>query len=33
MDVGLALVFQGTDPKITDRQVYQEEIRLGMMAE
>jgi len=33
MDVGLALVFQGTDPKLSDQKVYNEEIRLGLMAE
>jgi alkanesulfonate monooxygenase SsuD/methylene tetrahydromethanopterin reductase-like flavin-dependent oxidoreductase (luciferase family) len=33
MDVGLAVIFQGTDHKRTDQTVYSEEIRLGMLAE
>ncbi|MSP42359.1 MAG: LLM class flavin-dependent oxidoreductase [Alphaproteobacteria bacterium] len=33
MDVGLAVVFQGTNPKISDNKVYNEEIRLGLLAE
>ncbi|MBL4866909.1 MAG: LLM class flavin-dependent oxidoreductase [Pseudomonadales bacterium] len=33
MDVGLALIFQGSDPSMTDKYVYDNEIRLGLMAE
>lgn len=33
MDVGLALVFQATDQSKSDQYVYQNELRLGMMAE
>ena len=29
MDVGAALIFQGTDPQLSDREVYQNELRLG----
>jgi alkanesulfonate monooxygenase SsuD/methylene tetrahydromethanopterin reductase-like flavin-dependent oxidoreductase (luciferase family) len=31
--VGTALIFQGTDPNRSDREVYEQEIRLGMLAE
>ena len=33
MDVGLAIIFQATDPNRTDLEVYQQELRLGGMAE
>jgi alkanesulfonate monooxygenase SsuD/methylene tetrahydromethanopterin reductase-like flavin-dependent oxidoreductase (luciferase family) len=33
MDVGLAIIFQGTDPKRSDLEVYQQELRLGCLAE
>ena len=33
MDVGLALIFQGTDAKLTDKEVYTRELRLGDLAE
>ena len=33
MHVGTALIFQGTDPNRSDREVYEQEIRLGMLAE
>ncbi|MSP42358.1 MAG: LLM class flavin-dependent oxidoreductase [Alphaproteobacteria bacterium] len=33
MDVGLAVVFQGTNKDLTDHQVYQQDLRIGMMAE
>jgi alkanesulfonate monooxygenase SsuD/methylene tetrahydromethanopterin reductase-like flavin-dependent oxidoreductase (luciferase family) len=33
MDVGLAIIFQGTNPRLSDLQVYQQELRLGGMAE
>lgn len=33
MDVGLALVFQATDPTMTDKYIYENELRLGDMAE
>ncbi|MBV1904540.1 MAG: LLM class flavin-dependent oxidoreductase [Pseudomonadales bacterium] len=33
MDVGLALIFQGSDPSMTDKYVYDNDIRIGMMAE
>ena len=32
MDVGAALIFQGTDPQLSDREVYQNELRLGDLA-
>ena len=31
MHVGTALIFQGTDPSRSDREVYEQEIRLGML--
>ncbi len=33
MDVGLAVVFQGTNKELSDHQVYQQDLRLGMLAE
>src|SRR5262245_53926873 len=33
MDVGLGLIFQGTDPARSDRDVYANELRLGRLAE
>ncbi len=33
MDVGLALIFQGTDKRRSDLEVYQQELRLGCLAE
>src|SRR5512141_2600679 len=33
MDVGLAIIFQGTDHSRSDLEVYQQELRLGAMAE
>ena len=33
MDVGLAIIFQGTDTRRSDLEVYQQELRLGCMAE
>ena len=33
MDVGLAIIFQGTDHARSDLEVYQQELRLGWMAE
>ena len=33
MDVGLAIIFQGTDKGRTDLEVYQQELRLGCVAE
>ena len=33
MDVGLAIIFQGTDKRRSDLEVYQQELRLGCMAE
>jgi alkanesulfonate monooxygenase SsuD/methylene tetrahydromethanopterin reductase-like flavin-dependent oxidoreductase (luciferase family) len=33
MHVGTALIFQGTDPDRSDREVYEQEIRLGMLSE
>jgi alkanesulfonate monooxygenase SsuD/methylene tetrahydromethanopterin reductase-like flavin-dependent oxidoreductase (luciferase family) len=33
MDVGLSIIFQGIDPKLTDRQVYQNDLALGDLAE
>ena len=33
MDVGLAIIFQGTDPRRSDLEVYQQELRLGCVAE
>jgi alkanesulfonate monooxygenase SsuD/methylene tetrahydromethanopterin reductase-like flavin-dependent oxidoreductase (luciferase family) len=33
MDVGLGLIFQGTDPSRSDLEVYQQELRLGRLAE
>src|ERR1044072_9284584 len=33
MHVGTALIFQGTDPARRDREVYERELRLGMLAE
>jgi len=33
MDVGLAIIFQGTNPRLSDLQIYQQELRLGGMAE
>jgi alkanesulfonate monooxygenase SsuD/methylene tetrahydromethanopterin reductase-like flavin-dependent oxidoreductase (luciferase family) len=33
MDVGLAIIFQGTDARRSDLEVYQEELRLGCLAE
>jgi len=33
MDVGLAIIFQGTDPNRSDLEVYQQELRLGCIAE
>ena len=32
MDVGAALIFQGTDPALSDREVYLHELRLGDLA-
>ncbi|MEM7079154.1 MAG: LLM class flavin-dependent oxidoreductase [Pseudomonadota bacterium] len=32
MDVGAALIFQGTDPELSDRDVYRQELRLGDLA-
>ncbi len=33
MDVGLAVVFQGTNKELSDHQVYQQDLRLGLLAE
>ena len=33
MDVGLAIIFQGTDPRRSDLDVYRQELRLGCLAE
>jgi len=33
MHVGIALIFQGTDPDRSDREVYERELRLGVLAE
>ena len=33
MDVGLGIIFQGTDKSLSDLEVYQQELRLGCMAE
>jgi alkanesulfonate monooxygenase SsuD/methylene tetrahydromethanopterin reductase-like flavin-dependent oxidoreductase (luciferase family) len=33
MDVGLSIIFQGVDPKLTDKQVYQNDLALGDLAE
>jgi len=33
MDVGLAIIFQGTDSRRSDLEVYQQELRLGCLAE
>src|SRR5579864_2891649 len=33
MQVGMGLIFQATDPKRTDQEVYRNELRLGDMAE
>jgi len=33
MDVGLAIIFQGTDKSRSDLEVYQQELRLGSIAE
>ena len=33
MDVGLAIIFQGTDKNRSDLEVYQQELRLGGLAE
>ena len=33
MHVGMALIFQGTDPNRSDHEVYREELRLGMLGE
>ncbi len=33
MDVGLSIIFQGVDPKLTDRQVYRNDLALGDLAE
>jgi alkanesulfonate monooxygenase SsuD/methylene tetrahydromethanopterin reductase-like flavin-dependent oxidoreductase (luciferase family) len=33
MDVGLAIIFQGTDQRRTDLEVYRQEVRLGCQAE
>jgi alkanesulfonate monooxygenase SsuD/methylene tetrahydromethanopterin reductase-like flavin-dependent oxidoreductase (luciferase family) len=33
MHVGTALIFQGTDPGRSDREVYERELRLGILAE
>ena len=32
MDVGAALIFQGTDPQLSDRDVYKHELRMGDLA-
>lgn len=32
MDVGAALIFQGTDPQLSDREIYANELRLGDLA-
>lgn len=33
MDVGLSIIFQGVDPKLTDKQVYDNDLYLGSLAE
>ena len=33
MEVGMTVIFQGTDPNRSDREVYQNELRLGDLAE
>src|ERR1700751_4390584 len=33
MQIGMAVVFQGTDPKRSDHEVYENELRLGDLAE